>query len=234
VFQVANGMLKHDGDLPVMAVLPLGSGNDFARGLNIPNGNVEFIKMVESMRVMELDVGKVSYTKDDGALDFSYFLNVADVGMGPVVVQKVLRSGRPFGSAIAYYASIISTFFYFRPRQMKAVAARWTWEGKMRSFAIANGKYYGHGLCIAPMAKLDDGMFEIFACGDASALDFIFQSIPLKKGKRLNHPKVSYYYADQVELTSTEHCMIEADGELLGTLPASVAMASKKIKFLVQ
>lgn len=233
VFQVANGLLQTEGNLPVMGVIPLGSGNDFARGLEIPNDKQKIVSMLENMNTMDIDVGKVFYTTADGQTDSRYFLNVVDVGMGPVVVDRVLKSGRPFGSAVAYYSSIFSTFLSFKPIQMKAKAAGWTWEGKMRSFAIANGKYYGHGLCIAPMAKLDDGMLEVFVCGDASAWDFILQSIPLKKGKRINHPKVSYHYTDQVALSSTEDCMIEADGELLGNLPARVALASHKMKFLV-
>lgn len=232
-FQVANGLLQSETKLPVMGVIPLGSGNDFARGLNIPNGGQQIFSMLEKMNVMDIDIGKVFYTTADGETDSRHFLNVADVGMGPVVVDRVLKSGRPFGSAVAYYTSIISTFFSFKPIRMKAKAPGWTWEGKMRSFAIANGKYYGHGLCIAPLAKIDDGMFEVFACGDASALDFILQSIPLKKGKRLNHPKVSYHYADRIELSSAAYCMIEADGELLGNLPARVEFAACKMKFLV-
>ncbi|RAW03272.1 diacylglycerol/lipid kinase family protein [Pseudochryseolinea flava] len=233
VFQVANGLLQgHDG-LPVMAVIPLGSGNDFARSLDLPNNKNQIIAMLRQMNVMEIDVGKVTYTTMHDEVESRYFLNVVDVGMGPVVVQKVLASGRPFGSAIAYYSSILSTFFSFKPKLMRAVSPRWTWEGKVRTFAVANGKYYGHGLCIAPSAKFDDGMFEIFACGDASVADFILQTAPLKRGKQINHPKVSYYFSDRVEMTSSETCLIEADGELLGKLPATVCMANQKIKFLL-
>jgi diacylglycerol kinase (ATP) len=234
VFQVANGLIQGKAtNRPVMGVIPLGSGNDFARGLNIPANAEAIVKMIEQMNVLDIDVGRVFFTTNDNQTESRYFLNVADVGMGPVVVQKVLNSGRPFGSAVAYYASILSTFFSFKPLRLKAVSQAWTWTQKMRTFAIANGKYYGHGLCIAPTAKVNDGMFEIFACGDASVMDFLLQSIPLKNGKRLNHPKVSYYYSDQIELTSDEHCLIEADGELLGILPARVEMAPVKIKFLL-
>jgi YegS/Rv2252/BmrU family lipid kinase len=234
VFQVANGLLQEQNlNLPVMGVIPLGSGNDFSRGLNIPTESKGIIDMIEKMDVITMDVGCVHFTTDDNQNGRRYFLNVVDVGMGPEVVRKVLSSGRPFGSSVAYYISIISTFLFFKPQNLKAVAPSWTWEGKMRTFAVANGKFYGHGLCIAPSAKVDDGVFEVFACGDASALDFIMQSTPLRNGKRLNHPKVSYYYTEHVELTSDELCMIEADGELLGKLPAHIEMAPVRIKFLV-
>jgi YegS/Rv2252/BmrU family lipid kinase len=216
-----------------MGLIPLGSGNDFARSLHIPNDAAAICEMITQMTVADIDVGKVFYTTGDNETEARYFLNVADVGMGPEVVKKVLSSGRPFGSEVAYYASIISTFFTFKPLMLKAVTPAWTWEQKMRTFAVANGKFYGHGLCIAPTAKINDGVFEVFACGDASALDFIIQSTPLKKGKRLNHPKVSYYHTDRIELSSDQPCLIEADGELLGTLPARIEMASRKLQFLV-
>src|SRR6185436_14165739 len=120
----------------------LGSGNDFSRGLNIPTKAEGIITMIEQMNVLDIDVGKVFFTTSDYQMESRYFLNAADVGMGPVVVQKVLNSGRPFGSAIAYYTSILSTFFSFKPLKLKAISSAWTWDQKMRTFAIANGKYY--------------------------------------------------------------------------------------------
>jgi diacylglycerol kinase family enzyme len=189
--------------------------------------------MVRNFVCKQFDVGKVDYTTAEGQRDSRYFINVADIGMGPEVVDKVMKSGRPFGAGVAYYKSILATFFTYKPKKILAKAPEWEWENKMRTFAVANGQYYGHGLCIAPDAKPDDGMFEIFAGADASIFDFILHSIPLKQGKRVSHPKVSYLRTTSVELTSKESCPIEADGEMVGWLPARIEMAPFKLKFLV-
>jgi len=117
--------------------------------------------------------------------------------------------------------------------EVEAKSQDWSWKNKVRTFAVANGKYYGHGLCIAPDAIPDDDQFEVFACADVSIFDFIIQSGPLKKGLRVKHPKVSYLKTSSVELTSSSPCAIEADGEWLGWLPAKIEFAPMKVRFLV-
>ena len=236
LFQVLNGMLhgrERHTDLPLLGLIPLGSGNDFGRTIGVTQDAILLSKMILGRKSKDLNVGKVHFINDDGAADEKYFINVADVGMGPEVVRKVLSSGRPFGSGVAYYQSILSTFFSYKMVEVEAKTETWTWKNRMRTFAIANGKYFGHGLCIAPDAKPDDDLFDVFACADVSILDFIIQSVPLKKGKHVSHPKVSYMKTRSVELTSLQRCAIEADGEWLGWLPAKVEVASMKVRFLV-
>lgn len=88
--------------------------------------------------------------------------------------------------------SILATFATYRPMDVKVTTPGWNWQGKVRSLAIANGKYYGHGLCIAPDAKPDDNMFDVFICGGISVLDFIRYSDELKKDRKVNLPEISY------------------------------------------
>jgi diacylglycerol kinase (ATP) len=236
LFQVLNGILtgreKHT-DLPLLGIIPLGSGNDFARSIQVSQDSRLLTRMLKNPKVHDINVGKVYYTTSEGQTEMKYFLNVADVGMGPEVVSKVLSSGRPFGSAVAYYKSILSTFFSYKLITLHAMSDAWTWHNKMRTFAVANGKYFGHGLCIAPDAKLDDDVFNVFACADASVLDFIIQSVPLKKGRHVKHSKVSYHQTKSLDLVSQQSCAIEADGEWLGWLPAKIEMAPNKVKFLI-
>jgi diacylglycerol kinase (ATP) len=236
LFQVLNGVLtgrENHHDLPLLGIVPLGTGNDFGKTIQASQDINLLSQMLRNPTTRNLNVGKVQYTTAGGQTEMKYFLNVADVGMGPQVVQKVLKSGRPFGSAVAYYKSILSTFFTYKMVTLQATSADWTWRNKMRTFAIANGRYFGHGMCVAPTAEPDDDVFEVFACADASVLDFIIQSIPLKKGLRVEHPKVSYLRTIGVDLTAAEPCAIEADGEWLGWLPARVELAPIKVKFLV-
>jgi len=239
--QVLNGMLS-DSDshqrLPTLAVLPLGSGNDFARSLYVTPMDIDIVEILREFKTISCNVGEVIFSQSPPmekvtALKASrYFLNVADVGMGPVVVRKVLSSGRGLGSAVAYYQSIISTFFCYVPYSLEARASKWTWSDRVRTFAVANGRYYGNGLCIAPEAKVDDDVLNVFACGNVSVLDFIMQSIPLKASRKLRHPKVKYFECREVEINSENALEIEADGEILGWLPAQVKMTPLRIKIL--
>jgi len=233
--QVVNGMLagrenvKH---LPAIAVVPVGTGNDFARSIDIPSNAAKLLALLKDFNTREIDVGEVHYTTSEGS-GHRYFINVADLGMGPEVVKRVLDSGRSLGSAVTYFLSILRTFLTYSPMVVTAKADDWEWQGKLRTMAFGNGKYYGHGLCVAPDAILNDGILEAFICGNVSVLDFVRNSIPLKQGKHINIPEVWYKKATFVTLTSESDCLIEADGELLGKLPATIRITSHKLRFLV-
>lgn len=236
--QVVNGMLAGTSDnslLPVLCVLPLGSGNDFARALDQTVSVDSLVLRLAGGKTKKIDVGEITFSRTPNGNPEArrYFVNVADVGMGPSVVRGVLDSGRAFGSAIAYYQSIIKTFFTYQPVPLHAIGDGWEWKKNMRTFAVGNARYFGNGLCIAPEAELDDGMLDIFAVGPVSVLDFIIQSIPLKRAKKIRHKEVSYFRSRRIELTSPEPVEVEADGEIIGWLPATIKVSDKKLRLLI-
>lgn len=223
--------------LPVIGLLPLGSGNDFARTMGIKSEPAQLRNLLTAFTSREIDIGKVQYTtfQNHGGENQSserYFINVADIGMGPEVVDRVSKSGRLLGHAVGYFKSIISTFFRYKLVEVKVLAEDWVWQGKLRTLGVANGKFYGHGLCIAPDAKPDDRKFSVFICGNVSVFDFVLNTSTLKKGKHVRLPDVYYKEAARVRLTSEGKCMIEADGEILGLLPATVEMTGRRVNFL--
>jgi diacylglycerol kinase (ATP) len=238
--QVVNGVLtgrEAEVKLPVIGLIPMGSGNDFARTAGLKADVNQLLSLVTRFEPKMIDVGKVNFTAFHSSglktRDERYFINVADLGMGPVVVDKVLRSGRPFGHGLAYYKSILSTFVSYKPMLVKATSQDWSWEGKLRTLAVGNGKCYGHGLHIAPDALLDDRLFHVFICGRVSAFDFIRFTGTLKKGRHIRIPEVHYKVATSLELSSESFCMIEGDGEIFGTLPATVSLIEKRLDFLI-
>jgi diacylglycerol kinase (ATP) len=241
VHQVVNGML--DGyslptKLPVLAILPLGSGNDFAKAIPADSSPGGFARRIDVLSTRTIDVGEVSYAVSapeagvTSMQDRRYFVNVVDVGMGPNVVRGVNDSGRAFGSAVAYYKSILKTFLTFKAVALHAAGSGWEWRSKCKCLAVANAKYFGDGLCVAPEANLNDGVLDVFAVGDVSAFDFILQTIPLKRSRKVKHSKVFYYKSTAVSLNSEQPMEIEADGEIVGWLPANVRFSPYKLQIL--
>lgn len=235
---VINGILngrENEKNLPAVGMIPIGSGNDFFRSTAIKQTADHLLNSLAAFRPRLVDVGHVTFNVLSEGDDRSsaYFINVADMGMGPEVVGKVLASGRPFGSEVAYYKSIINTFMTYKPMVVRAVAADWSWEGEIRTLAVANGKYYGHGLCIAPEAMIDDRIFSVFICGNVSVFDFVMHTGTLKKGKSIVMDDVLYKTATSIECSSESPCPIEADGEVLGWLPARIKLIERQLRFLI-
>ncbi len=235
--QVVNGVLSgRKPHLPVVGLIPLGTGNDFARTVGLRRDVEQLTKLIQSWNVRPVDVGGIEYTPlaDKGpAPGLRYFINVADIGMGPVVVERVNRGSEIFGREMAYYLSIIRTFMTYRPVRIEASTSEWSWRGKLRSLAVANGRCYGQGLIIAPDADTGDGIFSVFICGDVSVLDFIRQTPALKKGKYVRMQEVQYKHATAIDLKSETACKIEADGELVGLLPARVRVLDRQLAMLI-
>ncbi len=234
--QVVHGVFssrENTSYLPIVGLIPIGTGNDFARGSGITTNSHTLIEKIKSASFQPVDIGQVVYTHASGDVGTRNFINVADLGMGPEVVQKVLASDRFFGSQVAYFRAIISTFFHYKPMVVSATSTDWHWQGKLRTLAVANNKYYGQGLCIAPDAKTNDGLFQVFICGNVSVFDFIRYSGKLRRAKKITHPEVRYQQTKHLELTSQSPCAIEADGEFLGWLPATVKIMPNTLRFIL-
>lgn len=233
IHQVVNGMLHQNlpaDQLPVLSVLPVGSGNDFARTVNIGLNAQSLRKRLTGSATL-IDVGAVQFQKD-GNVSHAYFINVASAGMSPEVLNKMTSGKKRFGSAVAYYVAILSTFLSYRCMPVVVKTSAWQWSDTLRTLAIGNGKFFGSGLCVAPNAQPNDGVFSAFICGAVSVFDFVRYSNTLKNSRTINHPKIEYRTAQKVALTSRLPCRIEADGELLGFLPAFVEVIPGRIKFL--
>jgi diacylglycerol kinase (ATP) len=231
--QVVNGTLhgrEQVTGLPAIGLIPLGSANDFARTVNLRRNPENLVRLLAAFQPKRIDIGKLVF--QDVGNPIHYFINIADTGMGPTVAEHINKGQRPFGASVAYYTAIVKAFFTYKPVEVEIKTESWNWMGKIRTLAIANGRSFGHGLMVAPDAVVDDGVFSIFLGEDLSVFDFIRYSGDLKKGKKVNHPKVHYRQARWIELSTPANLRLEADGELIGDLPVRIELLSKQLPFL--
>lgn len=231
--EVINGMLQSNipaDEYPAIGLLPHGSANDFARTARISNSIEELIELIQSNSTQKIDLGKIILQQ---TRETRYFINIAGVGLGPEVAQNLEQSSSVLGPVFNYFKQIIKGFLSYVKKEVSCTSRTWMWKGKLLQMAVANGRYFGNAICIAPDAKLADGQFQVAIFGDLSIWDYLKNLGNLKKGVKINLPQVSYHNANEVLLESNDSCGIEADGEYVGLTPATISVLPKAISFLM-
>ena len=220
---------------PVIGVLPQGTANDFVKTIAVTGKAGELLELIKSKSFTRFDIGRISYCNEYQEIKSRYFLNIASVGIGANVVQRVNKSKKYLGANLTFLLAIVKTFLGYQPQALRVKSnLNFSWQGDALTLAIANACYFGSGLCIAPHAEINNGQFGMTLIGRVSVKDFIMKFGQLKKGAMIDHPEVIYHQASSIEVSSTSpDCAVEADGEFLGFLPIQVDILSEELLFLM-
>ena len=217
-----------------VGIYAAGSGNDFIKSVDLDE-SIETLKSnIDNKSSKMVDVGWINYYTFKNKQDVSFFINVTDVGMGGEVVQKKSKMPKWISGKLTYFLAITATIATYKKCQLKAKAKDFTWSGKTLNLIVANAKYFGNSLGIAPDAEVDDGMFTVVIVGDVSLYAYLKNLGNLKKCKKLIHPNISYHRFKEitVEPTDDRKVTIDMDGELLGVAPMTLKCVHKRINFI--
>jgi diacylglycerol kinase family enzyme len=185
-------------------------------------------------RTQMIDVGYVTYDGFDGKTRNRYFANAAGLGFDGEVTLRANAGPRILGSTIPYLNSLVRTLVSYHNKHISVkVDGAEPWHAVANSIVIANGQYFGGGMKIAPDAHLSDGELNITLLGDLGKLDLIRNLPRVYDGSHVTHPKVKILSARTVEVTSPERVLLQADGEVLGTAPATFQVAPGALKIIV-
>ncbi|MBI2082709.1 MAG: diacylglycerol kinase family lipid kinase [Deltaproteobacteria bacterium] len=223
IHEVANGMLQQaeSGKLPSLGIISLGTGSDLIKSLGIPSDPFQQIEILGRKRETQIDVGEIDYATPNGR-GKSFFLNIADAGMGADVLRRLGHSRTLLGRRLAYLFSTLHSYRNRKPAEMKIlIDGDESWSEKALLIAVANGKSFGGGMQIAPHADLRDGLLDLVVVRDLPPwwLPFALPCLYLKKINLL--PQVEIKKAKQIEISSKEEVFLDIDGELVGSLPVS-------------
>ncbi len=224
--EVANGFFDAGRNVRPSAALsfiPAGSGNDWARTIGTPTESRAAIAAMVRSQPRRVDAGRVSFRCGGGSTAERVFLNVAEAGAGGRLVARANESGPLARTRIGYRLGSISVALtYERPSLRLVLDGESPFHtGPVLSLIIAGGRFFGAGMKCAPMALPDDGLLEVIVIGDFGKTELLRKIHTFYSGTYLSDPKIRHRSARTIDVSSSAEVLLELDGELVGSLPAS-------------
>ncbi len=213
--ETLNGVMRArtNGRSPALAVLSIGTGNDFAGGTGIPSNLEDCLKALQADKRKRVDVGLV---KGGDFPEGRYFGNGIGVGFDAAVGFAALQIRWTRG-LLAYLIGAIQTiFFYFIPPTLRIQVDDQIFEQDSLMVSVMNGNRMGGGFRMAPDSKSDDGLFDLCIASSASKLR-MFVLIPhFIKGTQATQPEIKMTRGKNVKITALKGDFpAHADGETL-------------------
>ncbi|MDQ3232447.1 MAG: diacylglycerol kinase family lipid kinase [Pseudobdellovibrionaceae bacterium] len=227
--EVASGFLQNGKPFrpdALFSVWPAGTGCDFHRSLMLS----ESFKNRGADHITPLDIGRLTYLDNDRKPVEKYFLNIASCGISGFVDQLMVTKWKKMGR-MSFLLNTVEGLARYKNRRVHIKTDRGDLgEHVVRVVAVANGKYFGGGMKIAPDAQVDDGKFQLVVLGDVSVVDAILHAPQLYSGQHTSHPKYLSHNITWAEITSDEEVLLDLDGEALGVLPLRVQIIPAAIR----
>ncbi len=245
VHEVANGLMRareRGLALPKLGIVGQGTGGDFRKTLGLEHRLDRYCEAIASGKVRAIDIGKFRFRNRAEKEDQAYFVNILSVGMGGLVDEYVAKSSRALGGTFAYFGASAKALLRSEVGILDCVAhegdSRREVEIHTRSMAICNGRFFGGGMEVAPMALPDDGLLHVVSLGAAPKLKFVLSSLSIYSGKHVDNPDVEVFSCDKLDITLRNTSIrddfpLDVDGEPLGTLPLSIELVPGAIEVFV-
>jgi diacylglycerol kinase (ATP) len=227
VNEVVNGVAGADAEV---AVLPSGTGQDFGRTHGIPSSFDAAVRVALGGETRTIDLGQVDCV---GATS-RFFANVGSAGMSGAVALRANAMSKAFGGRATFFYALTREFLAWQNTEVVVeLDGGDQREGRLHDVIVANGRFHGGGMKLAPDAGQDDGLFDVVTIGDVTKLDFLTTAPKLYSGRYLSHPKVELVRSSVVVITAAEPLPLEVDGEPIGTTPARLEVVPAALRLRV-
>ena len=217
VNQVANGLMRAaDGKTAgTLAVIPVGSGNDFTKMLAMNLDWHEAVERILAGKTRVIDVGRVIGDEPAPGCDANdhYFVNALNTGFGALVAQHIheipLLQGFPL-----YLAGVFKTLLNYSVPRVKIKLDEHLVEQRSTMIAVANGRCIGGGFWIAPTAANDDGLLDVIIADGLGRAGILSLLPKVMQGTHIGDPRIKFAQAARVTIDSPDPLTVEADGEI--------------------
>jgi diacylglycerol kinase (ATP) len=231
VNEAANGL---DGAVDIdLAVIPRGTGWDFARSQGVPRRIADAIEVAKNGSVREIDVGRVTYRSWAGEEATAGFVNIASAGMSGAIAQRANETTKALGGKASYLWATLAVFAGWHVTDVEVQVDGERRSGRMHDVVVANGPYFGGGMKICPDASSEDGVFDVLLIGDLTKRDLMLTLPKTYRGTHLPHPKAELLRGKTVAIDASEPLPIELDGEQPGTTPVRFELVPRALRVRV-
>jgi diacylglycerol kinase (ATP) len=217
----------------VLGVVAAGSGCDFVRSFGLPGDAARAARQLAGDRVRAIDVGTVTCADGD-ATRTRYFVNIAEAGLGGAVVARAagLKGFGRFLGGARYAAGFWLTLPGFRPAAVRLGADGQAFSWRAFNVVVANCRFYGGGMQISPKSDPGDCLLDVLVMTGPKS--DAFTTLPkVYSGTHLPHRNIAELRASRIQVDADRPFLIEADGEMLGTTPASFGIIPSGVRLKV-
>lgn len=237
--EVVNGYFDNDGraidNTVAIGLLPSGTGSDFCRSLGL-GARGDWIRPLVSTETRLLDAARADFRDPDGASVSRVFINVASFGLGGDVSALVNRwretLPKLIGGSARFAAAAIAALGRYKNTDVSLRLDEREIRINSNFIVVANGRFAGGGMMLAPHAELDDALLDVIVTDGSTRWDVIKELPRIQRGAHLKNPKVKEMRCCQVSIDGEEPMAIDLDGEMVGRTPAVLKVLPSAIRFL--
>ncbi len=221
-FQDPSGASSAAGG-PCFIPITSGTGGDFRKTFGVGPGPDAAIAHLAGGGPRPIDVGEYSYVDREGRPNRRYFLNILSLGLGGLVDEKVNTTSKALGGKASFFIGSFRALMAYRNVNIRlTLDGGEVLERRTVTTALANGRFFGGGMMIAPDADPADGLLDVVVIGDLSKAAMSILSGKIYKGLHVEHPAVEVHRARSVRVDSDDEALLDVDGEPLGRCPIDV------------
>jgi lipid kinase, YegS/Rv2252/BmrU family len=221
VDSLVNAMKERNINVP-LGILPVGTANDFAKFLGLPQDISTCVRQILSSEPKGVDIGKINN---------KYFVNVASTGLFTDVSQKTDVNIKNTIGKLAYYLKGLEQLPNFRKLKVNIKSKEVEYDGYMYLLLVFNGQTAG-SFNLATSADVMDGYLDVIMFKAITIIDLIPLFIKVLRGEHLDSPNVLYFKTDNLIIESPEDIVTDIDGERGPDFPLNIQCIKNGIEVL--
>jgi len=240
--EVVNGYFDEDGnsasDRCALGIIPRGTGGDFRKTFGFSTDLQEAVDRLKVCNTTMVDVGLMDAMDLHNKPVQRYFVNILSFGMSGLVDHLCNTTTKALGGKASFLMATMRALWQWKNAKVRITLDHDTViEPTIQTASIANGRYFGGGMMMAPVADVTDGIFDVVIMEDFTRLETITRGAAVYKGEHINDPKVSSYRASHITAEAVDPggppVRLDMDGETPGQLPITVQVVPRSLRLVV-